>query len=74
MNSLACMDLDAKSLFKSKSLSDYQRVMYSLLLNLKLSAAAKKLLVFSDLYLVEDSFNHTNALLIKLMNRLNFRV
>ena len=67
-----CVDLEAKSLFRSKSLCDYWSNGNTTSKYPNLSAAVEPfLLAFSSLYMVEAGFSHANALLTKQRNRLN---
>jgi len=67
-----CVDLEAKSLFRSKSLSDYWSNGNTATKYPKLSATVEPfLLAFPSSYMVEAGFSHANAVLTKQRNRLN---
>ena len=67
-----CVGLEAKSLFKSKTLSDYWSNGNINSKYPKFSAAIELiLLAFPSSYMVEAGFSHANAVLTKQRNRLN---
>ena len=67
-----CVDLETKSLFRSKSLSDYWSNRNIDNKYPKLSASVESfLLAFPSSYMVEAGFSHANAVLAKKRNRLN---
>ena len=67
-----CADLEAKSLFKGLTLSEYWS---NVTINNKyprLSAAVEPLLLaFPSSYMVEAGFSHANSILTKERNRIN---
>ncbi|KRZ48612.1 SCAN domain-containing protein 3 [Trichinella nativa] len=68
-------DLEAKLLFKHKSLSEFWSNVNITNKYPKLSAAAQPfLLAFPSLYMVEAGVSHVNAILIKQRNRLNLEM
>ncbi|KRX25624.1 SCAN domain-containing protein 3 [Trichinella nelsoni] len=68
-------DLEAKLLFKHKSLSEFWSNVNITNKYPKLSAAAQPfLLAFPSSYLVEAGFSHVNAILSKQRNRLNLEM
>ncbi|KRX40686.1 Protein ZBED8 [Trichinella murrelli] len=68
-------DLEAKLLFKHKSLSEFWSNVNITTKYPKLSAAAQPfLLAFPSSYLVEAGFSHVNAILSKQRNRLNLEM
>lgn len=67
-----CEDLEAKALFKSKTLGEYWSNINTVTKYPKLRAAAEPfLLAFPTSYMVEVGFSHLNSILTKQRNRLN---
>ena len=70
-----CVDLETKSLFRSKSLSDYWSNGNIATKYPKLSASVEPfLLALPSSYMAEAGFSHANAVLTKKRNRLNLEM